>query len=575
MKYKELCEVYGALEGTTKRLEKIELIAALLKKTKAEDMEKTVLLLQGSIYPAWDERKIGVASRLIIKAINTSSGISVKKIEEEWKKTGDLGKVAENLVKRKKQVTLFEKKLTVSDVFNNLRKLSELEGEGTVNRKLGLINQLLTSAEPLEARYIIRTVLEELRVGVGDGSIRDAIVCAFFPETKEMKDSDRERYALFVNAVQHAYDVANDFGAVARAALAHGLNGLEKISMAVGQPIKVMLAQKVRDVSEGFERVGKPAQLEYKYDGFRTQIHKHNNRITLFTRKLENVTNQFPEIIDYVGKHVKGNSFILDAETVGFDPKTGKYMPFQSISQRIRRKYSIGELSKKLPVEVNVFDMLFHDGKSFLKEAFSERRKLIEKIIDEKPRQIIVARSIITDDVQEAESFYRESLAKGNEGIMMKNLDAPYKPGSRVGFMVKLKPIMDTLDLVIVGAEWGEGKRASWLTSFTVACINDDNEFLEIGKVGTGIKELEGEGTTFMQLTELLKPLIISEKGREVTIKPRIVIEISYEEIQKSPTYSSGFALRFPRLVNLREERNPREISTIDEVEELYFGQRG
>ena len=581
MEYIKLVEMYQTLEETTKRLKKTFLISEFLKTTPKEDIGNITLLLQGKVFPTWDERKIGVASRLILKAISTATGIDIKKIENEWKKTGDLGLVAESLVKQKKQSTLFSHNLSVKKVFGNISKLAELEGHGSVERKMQLIAELLTSAKPIEARYITRTILEDLRVGAGEGSLRDAIVWAFFGDKiglKYLSDNkidiqSREEYNKYVDAVQRAYDLTNDFSSVAEAAK-QGLKKLEDMAIVVFRPLKVMLALKVKDTKEGFERCGKPLDIEYKLDGFRIQAHKQENKIRLFTRRLEDVTPQFPEVVEYVKNNVKGNSFILDSEAAGLDPKTGKYLPFQSISQRIRRKYNIEEMSKKFPVEVNVFDILYYNGKSLIKEDFKKRRELIEKIISQKPRKIVTVRNLITSKESEVEKFYKESLQAGNEGIMFKKLDAPYKPGARVGFMCKMKPVMETLDLVIVGAEWGTGKRATWLSSFTLACIDEDGNFLEIGKMGTGIKEKAEEGTSFKQLTEELKPLITSEKGREVKIKPKIVVEVSFEEIQKSPTYSSGYALRFPRLVNLRSDRDPSEASTLSMVEDYYYNQK-
>jgi len=304
------------------------------------------------------------------------------------------------------------------------------------------------------------------------------------------------------------------------------------------------------------------------------QCHKQGKDIKLFTRRLDNVTNQFPDVVEHLKKNVKGDEFILDSEAVGFDPKTEKYLPFQKISQRIKRKYDIEEIAKKFPVELNVFDILYYNGKTLINEDFIERRKILEKIVSNKKKQIVVVRNSITDNEKDVEKFYKESLAAGNEGIMFKKLDAPYKPGARVGHMVKMKPIMDTLDLVVVGAEWGTGRRANWLSSFTLACQDDDGNFIEIGKMGTGIKEKEEEGVSFEQLTNELKPLIISEKGREVKIKPKIILEVSYEEIQKSPTYSSGYALRFPRLVNIRLDRKASDASTLSMVEDYYEGQK-
>jgi DNA ligase-1 len=583
MDYQKLVNVYQRLESTTKRLEKTHIISEFLRTVKVDDLPKVILLLQGKVFPNWDQSKIGVASKLILKAIGISTGIEKNKIETSWKRTGDLGKTAEELVVLKKQATLFSKDLSVTKVFNNLQKLATLEGQGTVEKKMQLIAELLTSAKPLEARYIVRTVLGELRVGVGEGSLRDAITWAFFAKDigftydekeNDIKIEDREEYNKYVGAVQKAYDLSNDFSSVAKVAKTKGLKGLASMQLQLNNPVKVMLAIKVKDIAEGFERVGKPAAVEYKYDGFRMQIHKGKQGINIFTRRLEDVTKQFPEVVEYVKKHVKGKEFIIDSEAVGYNPKTGKYLPFQNISQRIKRKYEIERMAKDFPVELNVFDVIYYEGKNLIKEEFGKRHELLWKIVDQVPRKIILAKSLITSDEKDVKKFYNESLKAGNEGIMFKALDAPYKPGARVGHMVKLKPTMETLDLVIVGADWGEGKRASWLSSFTIACIDEDGNFLEVGKVGTGIKEKEEEGVSFEQLTKMLKPLITSSKGKGVKVKPKVVIEVRFEEIQKSPTYASGYALRFPRLVQIRDDRGPDDISTLDMVEDFYEGQK-
>ena len=588
MQYSKLAKIYQELESTTKRLEKTYLLSEFLKTVSDEDLEHVMLLLEGRVFPAWDSREIGVAARTLLKSISVATGKEAEKIEELWKKIGDLGEVAEQLMSKKTQATLFSKTLSSKKVFENLQKIAEMEGEGTVDRKVKLVAELLTSSSPEEAKYIIRTTLEELRIGLGEGTIRDAIVWENFGKEigikyneKEKKldidDKIREKYNLYSTAVQESYDVVNDFAKVAKLAR-KGLKSLGDVSLEPGKPMKVMLYPKAKDMEEAFETVGIPAILEFKYDGFRLVISKKKNKIMLFTRRLENVTEQFPDVVEAVEKYVSGEEFILDSEAVGFDVKTKKYIAFQNISQRIRRKYDIKEIAEKFPVEINVFDIVFYEGENLFKKPFEDRRKILEKIIKIKPFVIKVAEQFVTSEIKEADTFYKKSLEAGNEGVMVKNRIGIYKPGSRVGYGVKVKPVMETLDLVIVGAELGEGKRSEWLSSFTVACRdNETGEFLELGQVGTGIKEKEAEGedVSFDQLTKLLKPLVISEKGKEVKVKPRIIIEVKYEEIQKSPTYNSGYALRFPRLVRLREDKSIEDVSTLKEIEKYYYEQRG
>ncbi len=582
MQYSMLVKVYEKLESTTKRLEHAYIISEFLKSVEIEDLGTVTLLLEGRVFPRWDEREIGIASKLMLKAINLASGETKDRINAEWKKTGDLGTVSYNLIKKKKQSTLSSYELTVKKVLKNLRELAAIEGHGAVDKKIQLVAELLTSAQPNEAKYIARTILNDMRIGVGEGSIRDAIVWAFFgkdlkagynKEENKVEIEDREKYNGYVEAVQRAYDITNDFAPVAEAAKKNGIKGLEELEMEIGVPLKVMLALKVEDIDEGFERCGKPAEFEFKYDGMRMQIHKNNNDVKIFTRKLENITNQFPEVVDYVKRHIEEKKVILDSEAVGYNKKTGKYMPFQSISQRIKRKYGIEKMSEEFPVEVNVFDIISYKGKSVINKPFEERKKILKGIIKPVLKKIVLAKSIVTSNKKEVEDFYKESLESGNEGLMVKKLDAPYKPGARVGFMVKLKPTKENLDLVITGAEWGEGKRSKWLSSYTIACI-DNGKFLDVGKASTGLKEKREEGLSFAEMTDLLKPLIKKEEGKEVALKPEVVIEVGYEEIQKSPTYGSGYALRFPRVIQLREDLGPKDASTLKIVETFYNEQK-
>ncbi len=557
MLYSELCEVYEKLEKTPKRLEKTEILAEFLKKPgKEKDAAGVLYLLRGRIFPDYDERETGISSQLAIKAIAKSAGVSAEEVTQEWKKLGDLGSVTESAVERKRQHTLFKEQLTVEKVLQNLQGLVEFTGAGTVNKKMGMIAELLTSASPLEARYLVRTLLGDLRIGLGEGVLRDAIAWCFFGR------EDKEA----LEKVQRAYDVANDFAVVFEQA-GKGVHALEEVSLQPGRPVKVMLALKVFSVKESFEEVGKPAAFEFKYDGFRLMITKDKKgEIILFTRRLERVTRQFPEVVAYVRKHVKGETFILDSEAVGFDPFKKRYKSFQEISQRIKRKYEIEKLSEELPVEVNVFDVLYYNGKSLIQEAFEKRRKLLEKIVREEKWKIKLSEILVTDKEEEAEDFYARALEEGEEGLMVKKLDAPYKPGARVGNMLKLKPEDNEFDLVVIGAEYGTGKRAGWLSSYRVACQHE-GKFLEIGKVSTGLKEKEEEGLSFQEMTRILKPLILEEHGREVVLKPGVVVTVVYQNIQRSPTYASGYALRFPRLTRMRPDRGVKDIAFLKEVE--------
>lgn len=563
MKYSEICEVYENLYKTSSRLGKIDILGNFLKRLKKDGKSEWIYLLRGKVLPDFDSRVLGLSGKLAIKAISRASGAKSDDVVKIYNKIGDLGDVAEELIKTKKQSTLFSSRLTIEKVFNNFRKILEIEGKGAVDKKLALIIELLNSASGIEAKYIIRTVIGTLRVGVADSALRDAIAEAFFEDDKKEMSAK----------IEDVYDLANDFAVVFDAAI-KGKKELDKVVIVPGKPMHVMLPVKVNDIEEAFRICGKPSAIEHKYDGFRVVISKHNNQIKLFTRRLDDVTNQFPDVVEVIKKGVKGSSFIIDSEVVGYDPKTKKYKPFEAISQRIRRKYYIDKLIKELPVEVNVFDVIYHDGKSLVEMQFKDRRKLLEKIIKTKLYKIRTSKQFVTGDEKKAMKFFHEALDLGEEGIMIKKLDAPYKPGRRVGYIVKMKPQANDLDLVITSAEHGTGKRAGWLTSFIVAC-KDGNKYLDVGKVSSGLKELESEdGTSYKEMTKMLKPLIISERGNRVKVKPKIIVAVTYQNIQKSPTYNSGYAMRFPRIVALRPDKPLSELNTLRDIEKESKKQR-
>ena len=555
MKYNQLIEIYDRLEGTTKRLEKVEIISEFLKKVKKDELKEIIYLIEGRIFPEWDKRKIGFSNRLMIKALSVGCGERAESIENLFRKKGDLGLVAEEIVGKKKQSTLSARELDSGKVMENIRKLAELEGKGTVDRKIRLITELLSNANGKEAKYLVKTVLENLRIGVSSGIIRDSIAKAF---------------ELSVNEIENAADLNGDYGEVAELA---SEKKLESVSLKVGKPVKCMLALLASSIEECFEALGEKVQFENKIDGFRLQCHFDGNKMKLFTRRMENVTEQFPDVVDFLRKHVKGENYILDGEAVGYDRKTGRYLPFQIISQRIKRKYNIKEMAEKFPVELDLFDVIYYNKKNLMDISIVDRRKILEGIVKEKRREVVLTKKIITNDKKKAQEYFNKVLKEGFEGVMAKNLESKYKPGRYVGGWMKLKNILEPLDLVIVKAEYGEGKRTGWLTSYTVAC-SDEGKLLEIGKVSTGVKE-KTEGLTYKEMTRLLKPLIEKQKGKEVGVKARIIIEVGYEEIQKSLIYDSGFALRFPKVLQLRIDKPVSEISTLNLAKKIYKNQKG
>lgn len=562
MRYLELAEVYEKLEATQSKLEKADILAELFSKASSEDLPKLVLLASGKVFPSYAEEDMGIASQLMIKAIAKATGFSPREVEEKFKETGDLGLAASYFVKSRKQQTLFKKTLTVDKVFENLRKLPYITGSRSQEKKMNLIAELFASAEPKEAVYITRTILEELRVGVAQGIVRDAIVKAF------LKPKNMEEKKKYTEIVDYAYNLTSDFSEVARIAKEEGVEGLKKVGIKLGRPIQLMLGEKAESIKEVIDKFGKVA-IEYKYDGMRAEVHKKGNEIWVFTRRLENVTKQFPDLVELCKKCLKPKECIVEGEVLAIDPKTGYPQPFQILSQRIHRKYNIDEMVKKIPIQMNLFDIVYLEGKMLFDKVFTERRKLLEKSVKVIPEKFQLAKQIVTDDLKKAEEFYKEALEAKQEGVFLKVLDSKYVFGRHVGGWYKIKPIMETLDLVIVAATWGEGKRSHWLSSYVLACRDPDTgEFLTCGMMGTGLTE-----EMFQTMTDTLKPLIVEEKGKEVKVKPKIVVEVAYQEIQKSPTYSSGYALRFPRLIRIREDKGPEEADTIERLINLYKSQ--
>jgi len=565
MKYSELADVYEKLEGTPSKLKKAEIISDILKKTPPKLLPNLVLMVSGRILPDWSDADVGVADKTAIKAIAKATGAAEGDIAKKLSKKGDLGSVAEELVGRKTQRTLRAKSLDAQNVHDNLAKLAETGGSGSQERKVGLLAELISHASPKEARYIVRTVLGQLRVGVAEGIVRDAIASA---------------YGIDADIVEGAWYLRPHYGEIAEIAKENGEAGLRKVRLELGMPLMMQLAEKSPSLKDALESFKRPA-LQYKYDGMRTLVEKKGDKIWLFTRRLENVTAAFPDIVAACRKAIKVKDCIVDGETLAIHPKTGKPQPFQRLSQRIKRKHGVEEAAREIPAELHLFDVVFVNGKEFFDNTLEERSAELKKIVAPISGKIRFAEELRTTDLKKAKAFYEKALSDGQEGLIVKNLDAKYVPGRRVaGGWLKVKPTMENLDLAIVGGLWGSGKRAGYIGSLILGCRDPDTgRFLECGMLGSGLLEKEGEeGTekiTLENLTKMLKPLIISETDGVVTIKPKFVIEVAYEEIQRSPTYSSGYALRFPRLIRMRPDKGPEEADTKKRMEALYAIQKG
>ena len=549
LQFAELCQ---KIEGISSSLEKIDQVAYFLNEIDEEELAIVPSLLMGVVFPPGREIELGVGTSILYESLSRASGCQSDQILEILKKTGDVGIVAAKVIENQRQPTiasfLGSERLTISDVQKRFNDIARASGKGSQNVKVKNIQYLLSQATPIEAQYIARLVIEDLRIGVGEGIVRDAISKAFSRPAE---------------LVERAYNLTNDLGIVARKAKSSDLSLLE---IMINHPIKMMLAQLGESIPAVLGEMEKAA-VEWKFDGARVQIHKSGKSVRIYSRRLENVTKSLPEVVRSVIEHVDAKSAILDGEAVAIG-EDGRPRPFQDILKRFRRKHKVSRVAALIPLHLYLFDLIYLDGEGLTEMPLIERRKMLVNIADPE----IVASQTITGDLDLVNLTYQEAIAAGHEGIMLKNPASLYTPGKRGKNWLKIKPIMETLDLVVTGARWGEGKRAKLLGSYRLACIDSETgRYAEIGWVGTGITD-----EMLAELTELFSDLIVLVAfGMEVELKPTFVFEIAYEEIQTSPNYSSGYALRFPRLISVRDDKSPEEADTLDRVRDLYLCQKG
>ncbi|MEM2440653.1 MAG: ATP-dependent DNA ligase [Candidatus Bathyarchaeia archaeon] len=577
MLYSEIAEVYEKIEATTKRLEMTDLLVGLLKKTPKEIIDKVVYLTQGRIYPEFVKLEIGVAERLAIKALAHASGRRESEIEGDMKKTGDIGETAQNFIAQKRQMTFFQKPLTVQRVYETFDKMAKASGPGAIDTKVTLLAGLLADAKPKEAKYIMRTVTGNLRLGIADMTVLDALAIAYGggKETREL--------------VERAYNTSSDLGLVAKVLAEEGLEGIKKFKVVVGNPIRPMLAERLSSPEEIFEKLGGRCIAEYKYDGERVQAHKKGDEITLFSRRLEDISDQYPDAIELLRRHVLAKEAIVEAECVAIDPNTGEMRPFQELMHR-RRKYGIEKAMEEYPVTLFMFDALYVDGKDLTLEPYPVRRKNLESIIQEGER-VKLAKSIITSDIKELETFFLEAVEDGCEGLVCKSIasDSIYQAGARGWLWIKYKrdyksEMTDTVDLVVVGAFYGRGKRAGTYGALLLAAYNPENDTFEtVCKCGTGFTDED-----LAKLPEMMKKHVIRHKHprvnslieADVWFEPKVVIEVLGAEITLSPIHTcamntirqgNGLAIRFPRFTgNYRLDKAAEDATTTAEIAEMY-----
>ncbi len=551
MRFLELARLYEQLEKTSSYNTMRDILSKFLKKTPKEELERVAYLTLGQIASQFADINLGMAGKMAIKGIAMASGRKEEAILQQAKKLGDLGKTAEQYPGRGN--------LTVKTVFETLHKIAEASGTGSQEKKITLLAGLLSQASALEARYLARMVIGDLRLGVGDKTVLDALAIAYTGGKEARKE------------LEQAYHVCPDVGVIARTLAHKGIKKIKEIDIEIGIPIQSMLCQRIKNIEEVGKKIGYPVVVEEKYDGERIQVHKKGNKIKLYSRRLEDITLQFPDIVEAVKKAVKAKDCVLDSEVMPVDAK-GNLLPFQILMQR-RRKYDVEEYAKKIPVALFVFDVLSINGKSLLKESYKKRYELLQKNLKETNKIKLTIRKVCTDS-ECIEDLFNMTLEHGGEGVVIKNLSGPYEAGVRGWNWIKWKPeyvkgLRDTFDLVVVGAYFGRGRRAGTYGALLCAAYNDKKDKFEtFCKLGTGFtdKELAGLPKKFKKIEHKPARLEISKSMQpDVWLDPRIVVEVTGAEITKSPNHTLGYALRFPRFLRWREKK-AEQATTAKEI---------
>lgn len=535
----------------------VSLVSEFLKNLEPEEVEPAVSMILGRPFPKWSQQTLEVSWATLSDIVRRITGVDWKTFTEAFSKTGDVGaatKIVFENSRIKRQTSLFEKILTIKDVRRSFEAIAEATGPGSREKKERLTEALLSSASPLEAKHLVKIIIGEMRTGFNEGLMEQAI---------------SEAFHIPLDVVQRAGMVLGDVGAVTDIAKTQGKEGLLKLDFKVFRPVKLMLAQMANDVAEALKEHGGKTAFEYKLDGARVQIHKKGETVRIYSRRLTDVTKSLPEIAETVKRNVKAQEVILEGEVIAIDSEDHP-LPFQHLMRRFKRVHEVKGMAETLPVKLFLFDILYLNGESLTSLPYIRRRQILAENVGEIP----LIKQIITDNVEEAESFLREATDFGHEGLMAKKIDGDYVPGIRGKRWLKIKPVLEPLDLVIVAAEYGYGRRRGWLSDYYLAARDaETGEFITVGKTFKGLTDAE-----IVEMTQRLKEIAIKEEPRRVFVAPKIVVEVTYNEIQKSPKYKCGMALRFARITRIRDDKTPEEADTIQRVREIYerqFSKKG
>lgn len=513
--FAELCK---ALEETTKRTEKIEHLSSFLNQLDQDEIRPAVRMISGRVFSDTDERVLDVSGGTIWKILQKQN---------------------------QRQTSLLSRPLTIAEVHKSFSEIATVSGARSRSKKESILESLLGQASSLEAEYIIRVLHREMRIGVVEGVMLDAIARASGTENE---------------LVRRALMMMGDIGEVAHLALTGGSDALKQVSITLFRPVRLMMAETAYDISEALNEHKSGTAFEFKFDGARIQIHKRENEVKVFSRRLTDVTESVPDIVEIAQSKIHAKEALIDGEAVAIGANM-KPLPFQELMRRLRREREIARLVKEIPLRLYLFDILYLEGKQLVDLSYEERWKILSEISPEE----ILAERLVSRNPEEIQAFLNKAVNAGHEGLMAKALDSPYLLGARGKNWFKLKPA-DKLDLVIVAADWGYGRRSRWLSNYHLAARDENTgEYLEVGKTFKGLTDCE-----FDWMTKKLQDLKTSENKYTVQVRPELVVEVTYNEIQRSPHYKSGLALRFARITRIREDKSPENADVIERMRALF-----
>ncbi len=578
--FEELANFYAKLEGVSSRLSMMEILSDAFKAAHKDEVRAIVYITQGILAPPFESSEFGVAEKIMTEAIAMATACDREQVEVEFRKFGDLGSAAEALVSNHKRAKMHSRKYEVIEIYKNMLAIANTSGSGSKDKKLKMLAEMISSSSPIEARYLVRYPLGILRLGVGDSTIIEALSIAY--------TGDRE----FKKHIERAYNISCDLGLVAYELVNLGPNSIENMKVKLFKPVRPALAERLVTPEEILERMGGEAAVEQKYDGFRTQVHMDGGRIKLYSRRLEDTTQMFPDIAKAAIDEADVKSIIFEGEALVYDEAAESFLPFQQTIQR-KRKHDIKKKAIELPLHLMVFDVLFLNGEDMLSRPYKDRRRVVEEIFG-RGKIIRPTNMKIIRDPKKLEAFFKESISSGLEGIVAKDMNAPYIAGARKFSWIKLKrsyrgELSDTLDLVIVGYFLGRGNRAEFeFGGLLCAVYNPERDVFEtVSRIGSGFSE---EQMAYLQ-NSLSKECVKEKPARvdsiikpDFWVYPMHVVTINADEITRSPTHTcgrsidsdgieTGYALRFPRLFGeelFREDKKPEDATTTSEIIEMF-----